>query len=44
MCIRLQQGRRSPLAALGGSLSPHWENSVRKFQEYVADAIRPALS
>ncbi len=44
MCIRLQQGRHSPLAALGGSLSPHWENSVRKFQEYVADAVRPALS
>jgi choline monooxygenase len=44
MCIRLQEGRRSPLAAMGGSLSPYWENSVRKFQERVADAIRPALS
>ncbi len=43
MCIRLQQGRHSPLAAQGGLLSPHWENSVRKFQERVADAIRPAL-
>jgi choline monooxygenase len=43
MCIRLQQGRHSPLAAEGGLLSPHWENSVRKFQERVADAIRPAL-
>ena len=43
MCIRLQQGRHSLLAAEGGLLSPHWENSVRKFQERVADAIRPAL-
>jgi choline monooxygenase len=43
MCVRLQQGRQSPLAALGGVLSPHWENSVRQFQERVADAIRPAL-
>ena len=43
MCIRLQLGRQSPLAAQGGWLSPHWENSVRKFQERVADAIRPAL-
>jgi choline monooxygenase len=44
MCIRLQQGRQSPLAAQGGVLSPYWESSVRKFQELVADAIRPALS
>jgi len=44
MCIRLQQGRHSPLAANGGMLSPHWENSVRKFQELVADAIRPGLT
>ncbi len=43
MCIRLQQGRHSPLASKGGLLSPHWENSVRKFQELVADAIRPEL-
>lgn len=43
MCIRLQQGRHSPLSAQGGVLSSHWENSVRKFQERVADAIRPAL-
>lgn len=43
MCVRLQQGRHSPLAAEGGLLSPHWEDSVRKFQELVADAIRPAL-
>ena len=44
MCIRLQQGRHSPLAAPGGLLSPHWENSVRRFQELVADAIRPGLT
>ena len=41
MCVRMQQGRHSPLAAEGGWLSPSWENSVRKFQELVADAIRP---
>ena len=44
MCIRLHQGRLSPLAAQGGLLSPHWENSVRKFQELVAAAIRPGLT
>lgn len=43
MCVRLQQGRHSPLAAQGGLLSPHWEDSVRKFQELVANAIRPGL-
>jgi choline monooxygenase len=43
MCERLQQGRHSALAAMGGILSPHWETSVRKFQELVANAIRPAL-
>lgn len=43
MCERLQQGRHSPLAADGGLLSPCWENSVRRFQELIADAIRPGL-
>ena len=43
MCERLQKGRYSPLAQYGGVLSPHWENSVRQFQELVADALRPAL-
>ena len=43
MCERLQQGRHSPLSQMGGVLSPYWENSVRKYQELVADAIRPAL-
>jgi choline monooxygenase len=44
MCLRLQQGRSSPLAQDGGLLSPRWENSVRRFQELVADAVRPALT
>ena len=44
MCVRLQQGRQSPLAADGGVLSPCWESSVRRFQEMIADAIRPALN
>lgn len=43
MCIRLHKGRHSPLAAFGGVLSPHWENSVRRFQELVAATLRPAL-
>jgi choline monooxygenase len=43
MCIRMQQGRHSPVAVDGGLLSPQWENSVRKFQELIADAVRPAL-
>ena len=44
MCVRLQKGRMSPMAQQGGLLSPHWESSVRRFQELVADAIRPALN
>ena len=40
---RLQIGRQSHLAASGGVLSPYWEISVRKFQELVANAIRPGL-
>ena len=44
MCVRMQQGRQSPQAADGGLLSPSWENSVRRFQEMIADAIRPALN
>ncbi len=44
MCRRMQQGRQSPLAADGGLLSPHWENSVRRFQEMIADSVRPALT
>ncbi len=43
MCVRLQQGRHSPAAQAGGVLSPQWEDSVRKYQELVAEAVRPAL-
>ena len=38
MCERLQLGRASPVAESGGVLSPHWEDSVRAFQELVAKA------
>lgn len=44
MCERLQTGRHSQISAQGGVLSPYWETSVRKFQELVADAIRPGLA
>lgn len=44
MCLRMQQGRHSPMAGDGGVLSPYWEKSVRRFQELIADAIRPALT
>ncbi len=44
MCERLQAGRYSPVAAAGGFLSPHWENSLRKFQELVAESVRPRLN
>jgi choline monooxygenase len=43
MCIRLQKGRHSPLSSQGGFLSPHWENSVRRFQELIAEAVSPGL-
>jgi choline monooxygenase len=43
MAERLQIGRQSHLAAAGGVLSPYWEISVRRFQELVANAIRPGL-
>ncbi|MCP4328297.1 MAG: aromatic ring-hydroxylating dioxygenase subunit alpha [Alphaproteobacteria bacterium] len=36
MVERLQLGRASPMAESGGVLSPHWEDSVRAFQELVA--------
>ena len=44
MCLRMQQGRKSWQAADGGLLSPRWENSVRRFQEMIADAVRPLLT
>ena len=39
MCERLQAGRASVVADSGGFLSPVWENSVRRFQELVVDAV-----
>ena len=39
MCERLQDGRRSDAADDGGVLSPHWETSVRRFQEMVVEAV-----
>lgn len=39
MCERLQLGRASPVAREGGLLSPHWEDSVRAFQELVAREV-----
>jgi choline monooxygenase len=40
ICERLQEGRASDLAAQGGWLSPHWEDSVRRFQELVVEALQ----
>ena len=40
MCERLQAGRASEVAEDGGLLSPHWEDSVRRFQEMVVEAVR----
>ncbi len=39
MVERLQLGRASPVAESGGVLSPHWENSVRAFQELIAGSV-----
>ena len=44
ICERLQQGRHSDVAGNGGLLSPHWEDSVRRFQELVAESVSPAVS
>ena len=43
ICERLQQGRYSQASENGGMLSPHWESSVRKCQELVADSMRKVL-
>lgn len=40
ICERLQLGRASEVAATGGWLSPHWEDSVRRFQELVFEAVQ----
>ena len=39
MCERLQAGRRSPVAADGGVLSPVWEDSVQAFQNLISEAV-----
>ena len=39
MVERLQLGRSSPVSEAGGVLSPHWEDSVRAFQELVANGV-----
>jgi phenylpropionate dioxygenase-like ring-hydroxylating dioxygenase large terminal subunit len=39
ICERLQLGRASPVSDAGGVLSPHWEDSVRAFQELIARAV-----
>ncbi|WP_423908738.1 aromatic ring-hydroxylating oxygenase subunit alpha [Candidatus Spongiihabitans sp.] len=41
ICERLQLGRVSEIAADGGYLSPHWEDSVRRFQELVVESVFP---
>lgn len=38
ICERLQAGRSSPVAEIGGYLSPHWEDSVYDFQKLVVQA------
>lgn len=44
ICERLQLGRASPVADSGGLLSPHWEDSVRAFQELVVKAATKSNS
>lgn len=39
ICERLQAGRHSMAAESGGFLSPQWEDSVGRFQEFVKAAI-----
>ena len=39
ICERLQEGRSSPVALKGGVLSPHWEDSVRAFQNIVIKSL-----
>lgn len=40
MCERLLEGRKAAISAEGGVLSPHWEISVRSFQELVFQAVQ----
>ena len=39
VCERLQRGRASEVAADGGVLSPHWEDSLGRFQDLVRAAV-----
>lgn len=39
VCERLQLGRASEVAADGGVLSPHWEDSLGRFQDLVRAAV-----
>jgi choline monooxygenase len=39
ICERLQRGRASDVAADGGVLSPHWEDSLERFQDLVREAV-----
>ena len=39
VCERLQRGRASEVAADGGVLSPHWEDSLQRFQELVRSSV-----
>jgi choline monooxygenase len=39
ICQRMQLGRLSPVSKDGGLLSPFWEDSVRAFQQMIADSV-----
>ena len=39
ICERLQRGRASAVAEDGGVLSPHWEDSLKRFQDLVREAV-----
>ena len=39
VCERLQRGRASEVAGDGGVLSPHWEDSLQRFQELVRSSV-----
>ena len=39
MCERMQQGKSSVVADQGGRLSPHWEDSVKRFQQLALAAV-----
>lgn len=39
ICERIHQGKASHVAETGGVPSPHWEDSVRRFQELALAAV-----